>query len=412
MPAGTRYQIIQEIGRGGVGVLYLAIDQNLQRVVALKRVRGESSAKFDDEHEDKLVREARALSSLQHPHVVSVYDVGVDEEGVFVVMEYVHGESLDQAVARVALTVDDLKTVVNHTLQGMASAHDRGLIHRDMKPANLMVDWRDESNFTIKLVDFGLVRFVEMPTMQTASQANAIMGTVYFMAPEQFELKTVDERTDLYSLGCVCYYCLTRKFPFEGESTAQVMSSHLAGRFVPLAERRPDLPPEVVQWVERLMAQDPADRPRDSREALALFPSHATPVEGVTPPAYVDKLTAPPKKEDPSLALTLPITKTGQPVTKSTSRPSSSSSSLITTSQSASTSPVTESVSGQRHGGLAAATVFLGFLVLAGVGAVWYLKPWEAAPLSENQQQASEELQRMLGDVISQETQLLNQSKY
>tara|TARA_R110002096_G_scaffold4501_38_gene21321 strand:+ start:25752 stop:26996 length:1245 start_codon:yes stop_codon:yes gene_type:complete len=412
-PSGTRYQIIQEVGRGGVGVLYLAIDQNLQRVVALKRVRREATSSLGDEQEDKLVREARALSSLQHPNVVSVYDVGVDDEGVFVVMEYVHGESLDQAVGRVALTLEDLQTLVTHTMEGMASAHIRGLIHRDMKPANLMIDWRDEEKFTVKLVDFGLVRFVEMPTMQTAAQANAIMGTVYFMAPEQFELKTIDERTDLYSLGCVYYHSLTRKYPFEGESTAQVMSSHLTNTFVPLAERRPDLPPEVIEWVERLMSRDPDDRPESAKQALELFPSDAKPVSGEKVPAYVGKMKAPPKKEDPSLALTLPVTKTGQSITSSTSRPSTASrNSLVTTSQ---TGPVTGPISHSaksRSVGAAAAAFFLGMLLLGGVGAAWYIKPWDQGVASANEAAAIDNLKQTLGEVVSRETELMNQARY
>ncbi|MEM1296312.1 MAG: serine/threonine-protein kinase [Verrucomicrobiota bacterium] len=411
--SGARYQIIQEVGRGGVGVLYLAIDQNLQRVVALKRVRREATSSLGDEQEDKLVREARALSSLQHPNVVSVYDVGVDEEGVFVVMEYVHGESLDKAVGRTALNLDDLKTVVTHTMEGMASAHIRGLIHRDMKPANLMVDWRDEDKFTLKLVDFGLVRFVEMPTMQTAAQANAIMGTVYFMAPEQFELKTIDEKTDLYSLGCVYYHSLTRKYPFEGESTAQVMSSHLTNTFVPLAERRPDLPPEVVEWVENLMARNPEDRPESAKKALELYPYDTKPVPDAKIPSYVGPLTAPPKTEDPSLALTLPVTKTGEPITSSTSKPSTTGrNSLVTTSQ---TGPITSPIpdpNKSRSVGAAAAAIFLGMLLLGGVGAAWYMKPWDQGVASANEAEAVEELKKTLGDVVSRETELLNQAHY
>ena len=195
-----RYVVKGKIGAGGLGEVYLANDTQLDRDVALKRVKAPESGSADALHAD-LIREARTLSSLQHPHIVTIYDVGQDQDGPFVVMELLKGETLDDVIERGAMTVADFKEVVVQSLEGMIAAQDMGLVHRDLKPSNLMLVWLPSGKFQIKILDFGLAKFSRTATRQTEDQESGIMGSIYFMAPEQFERLPLDGRTDMYSSG-------------------------------------------------------------------------------------------------------------------------------------------------------------------------------------------------------------------
>jgi len=403
-PPGNRYEVERELARGGVGILYLAQDRNLERVVALKRVRREVSD-YSEETEENLVKEARALSALQHPNVVTVYDVGIDDEGVYVVMEYVQGESLDQSIARGPLTLDDFRKVITQSLTGLHSAHQHGLIHRDLKPANLMVDWKEGDDYSIKLVDFGLVRFVDMPTVQTSAQASSVMGTIFFMAPEQFESKPVDVRTDLYSLGCVFYHCLTQGYAFDGETPAQIMSAHLGNRFERLGPQRPDLPHNVLVWVEKLISLDPNDRPASAKEALETFPDRAFVPHWAEIPPHIKPLTNPLKQKPPTEEV-----QTRKHSTKKRDLVRTTTSRRLPASEKA-TAAAEESPnpsSRPKPIGVALVVLACSLLLLTGVG-TWYLLQ---QPLSPNEQAAMEELEKALGSVVEEQNQLLSQAIY
>ncbi len=145
------------------------------------------------------------------------------------------------------------------------------MLHRDLKPSNIMLVWLPTCEMQFKLLDFGIAKYCPAPTTQTTDVEGSVMGTVYFMAPEQFERGTLDQRTDLYSLGCSYYHALTGNYPFTADSAAGVMAAHLTHAPGPLAEWRPDLPAAVVDWVLRLMSRLPEDRPDSAAQALALF---------------------------------------------------------------------------------------------------------------------------------------------
>ena len=161
--------------------------------------------------------------------------------------------------------------LVTQSLEGMVAAHSIGLIHLDIKPQNFMVIWLPSGKFQIKILDFGLAKLSSHPQVQEMDEEGAIMGSIFFMAPEQFERSPVDARTDLYSLGCVYYFALTQHYPFQGETGPEVMASHMYHSFVPLAQMRPDLPPFVCQWVEWLMNRLPDHRPSSAAEAQRSF---------------------------------------------------------------------------------------------------------------------------------------------
>lgn len=274
-----RYEIREQIGKGGLGAVYKAFDTQLHREVAIKRVLSASQASEDEVKEaaDKLIAEAQTLSSLNHPNIVTVFDVGQDDEGGFVVMELLKGETLDETVARGVLTQEDFTEVVYQTLEALIAAQANDVIHRDIKPTNIMVIWQASGKFQIKILDFGLAKFSKTPSVQTMDQEESVMGSIFFMAPEQFERGELDARTDLYQMGCVYYNALTAQYPFNGETAPQVMNAHLQHRVIPLEQIRPDLSPSICQWVMWMINRDIAHRPVDARDALKQWPRNPEP---------------------------------------------------------------------------------------------------------------------------------------
>ncbi len=271
-----RYEIREQIGKGGLGAVFKAFDTQLQREVAIKRVLTTEHATQEEVEvaARKLIGEAQTLSSLNHPNIVSIFDVAMDEKGGFVVMELLNGETLDETVSRGVLTQEDFVEVVIQTMEALITAQASNVLHRDIKPTNVMVIWQASGRFQIKILDFGLAKFSKTPSVQTTDQDEAVMGSIFFMAPEQFERGELDARTDLYAMGCVYYHALTGQYPFRGETAPQVMHSHLQHRVTPLNKLRPDLAPSVCQWVMWLINRDKENRPEDARSALSRFPKN------------------------------------------------------------------------------------------------------------------------------------------
>ncbi len=268
MPVATggRYELGDLIATGGLGEVYRAWDKQLQRKVALKRIM--SGGPVPGEAYARALTEATHLAALQHPNIVSVYDFGMDERGPYVVMELVEGETLEAVAGRAAFPEADFLRLARESLDGLAAAHAIGLLHRDLKPGNLMLKWGTTSGFQVKLLDFGLSKISEKPSLQTRLVDNSVFGSIHYMAPEQFEGKVFDQRTDLYALGCLFYYALTRSSPFTGETVTSVMAAHLGHTFVPLDALRPDLSRELADWVTRLFALRPDDRHESASAAL------------------------------------------------------------------------------------------------------------------------------------------------
>lgn len=265
-----RYQIKEKIGQGGVGEVYIALDTQLQREVALKRIKASGS-----EGEDDALKEAKVLSALQHPNILTVFDVGKDEHGTFVISELLRGETLEKVVERGVLTEEDFSQLAQQALEGLIAAQALNLVHRDLKPGNLMVVWHASGRFQVKILDFGLAKFSQHASHQTEDHESGILGSIYYMAPEQFERQPLDGRTDLYALGCIFYFVLTGKNPFEGATAAEVMASHLMHRVVPLNQLRPDLPPWLCDWVMWFINRDPEHRPSAAQAALDVFHEQA-----------------------------------------------------------------------------------------------------------------------------------------
>ena len=208
----TRYRIERSLGQGGLGEVFLAFDQRLQRHVALKRLSNPTEITVHGSIYERAWREAVHLAAVQHPNVVTVYDFGSDEFGPFVIMELVDGETLDAVVTRGAFPLEDFRVFAHQTLEGLAAAHQAGLLHRDLKPGNIMLKYGPTHALQVKILDFGIARFspeldVPITSAMLAAPPTTVLGTVEFMAPEQFELQPLTQRGELYSLGCIFYIC-------------------------------------------------------------------------------------------------------------------------------------------------------------------------------------------------------------
>jgi serine/threonine protein kinase len=264
-----RYEILNPIGAGGLGLVSKARDARLNRFVAIKRLKhpGKGETRSPEE-ERKLLQEASLTGAVQHPNIVSVYDGGVDQEGAFLVMEYVDGETLTEVFHEGKLTPQDFFQIGSQVLEGLIAAQELGLIHRDLKPGNLMLCWLPSGTYRVKILDFGLAKYAPVPVHQTEDQNKAIEGTIHYMAPEQFLRQPLDGRTDLYALGCILYYGITGMLPFQGDSPADIMQAHLHGNVTPVLVVRPDLPQPYAEWLMGMLAREAGNRPENAMAAL------------------------------------------------------------------------------------------------------------------------------------------------
>ena len=266
-----RYKIYEKLGAGGVGAVFRAYDSQLKRWVAVKRIMTAKEAAKDEDTASELRREADALASLRNPNIVTIFDVASDDEGLFMVMELLQGEDLADVVERGPLPYDDFKELASQSLEGMLAAHQHHILHRDIKPENIKVERLPGGRMQAKIIDFGLARAGLLARKQTEDQDGTVMGSIYYMAPEQLTREPVDERTDLYSLGCVFYEALSGKKAFDGESITDVIEKHINHDVTPLHVIAPHVPQWLDAWCARLMAQKPDDRPANAQLAIEEF---------------------------------------------------------------------------------------------------------------------------------------------
>lgn len=264
-----RYEIQSTIGSGGAGSVFKAWDRSLRRFVAIKRFNAAQTGA--DALDERAWREAMALAAIHHPNILTIYDFGIDDEGPFVIMEYLEGETIESICRHGTYGAKDFREAVRQTLEGLIAAHHIGLIHRDLKPHNVMVLKLASGAMQYKILDFGLAKILTKPTAQTLDGNTAIYGSVHCIAPEQLGKRPVDPRTDLYAMGCVYYYMLAGQNAFDGESVLEIIAAHIKHRVKPLHQLRPDLPAAMCDWVMSLLETDPDKRPSSAAEALASF---------------------------------------------------------------------------------------------------------------------------------------------
>ena len=254
--------MLSHLADGGMATVYIALDQRLERQVALKVMRADLAK--DDSFVEKFRREARSAAKLSHPNVVAVYDQGEDDGHVFLAMELVNGLTLRQVMhSEGPLTPRAALDIIDPVLQALGAAHNAGLIHRDVKPENVIL--RDDG--TVKVADFGLARAIETTT--STAQTGLLLGTVAYLSPEQVERGLADARSDVYAAGLVLFEMLTGSKAFIGDSPIHVAYQHVHSE-VPLpSSRLKTVPAQLDQLVARASARDPDQRPRDANEFLA-----------------------------------------------------------------------------------------------------------------------------------------------
>jgi serine/threonine protein kinase len=268
-----RFELKELIGSGGLGDVYRAWDHHLERPVAVKRVRMQVALN-DRRVAEQTWREAMTTTSLQHPNIVTVFDYGIDPNGAYVVMEMIEGETLEVALTRGPLQFEDFRRFAQQSLEGINAAHTLGLIHRDLKPGNFMIAQSpDPSLFTVKILDFGLAKYLDVPQPQSMDHFNSLMGSIHYMAPEQFQRLPLDRRTDLYSLGCIYYEAITGHPAFDAPNVSELIDAHLKGTPYPMKQLRRDVSPQLEKWVMRLLERDQARRFTTASEALKSLPA-------------------------------------------------------------------------------------------------------------------------------------------
>ena len=247
-----RYEIIKSIGEGGMANVYLAKDTILDRQVAVKVLRGDLST--DEKFIRRFQREALSVSNLSHPNIVEVYDVGEEDGQYYIVMEYIEGKTLKQLLyKRGALTLPEVIDIMTQLTDGLAHAHEAYIIHRDIKPQNIMI----EDNGTIKITDFGIAMAVNATQF---TQTNSVMGTVHYLPPEQANGKSATVKSDIYSLGILMYELLTGSVPFKGDNAVEIALKHMKEKLPSIRKQNPLIPQSVENIVIKACAKNPRNR--------------------------------------------------------------------------------------------------------------------------------------------------------
>lgn len=248
-----RYQIVSKLGSGGTAVVYKAIDTVLNREVTVKILQEQftSNQKFVM----RFRKEAQAIAALSHPNIVSVYDVGSSDEGEpYLIMEYVEGRTLKDVINKLGpLSLDRSLDYIHQILAGLNHAHSYGVVHRDIKPQNIMITPEGQ----VKIMDFGLAMNL---TDSTITYDTSVFGSVYYIAPEIAQKGSGDARVDIYSTGIVLYEMLTCRLPYDGDSPIAIALQHVEGDYTPIDDIDEDIPYEVARIVDKAMSVDPADR--------------------------------------------------------------------------------------------------------------------------------------------------------
>jgi serine/threonine protein kinase len=260
-----RFDVVRILGKGGMGTVYLARDQRLDRLVAVKVLHAEDLAAED--RRIRFLREARTAAAIRHPNVATIYEVGETAEGVpFIVMEYCDGETLSQRMRRRPIEAGEFLTIAKQIAAGAAAAHEGGIVHRDLKSANIMI----EPTGQVKILDFGLAK--TLPTQlarSPESSSSRLFGTLHYLAPEQVRGQPADARTDLFSIGVILFQMATGQLPFNADAPLMVLEKIRDDEPEPFLARDPAFPAAATKIIGRLLKKNPIDRYQSARELLA-----------------------------------------------------------------------------------------------------------------------------------------------
>ena len=256
----SHYIIIEELGRGGMGEVYLAEDLKLERKVAIKFLPQHLTS--DKENVERFEREAKAAASLNHPHIVTIYEIAEENDQIFIVMEYVEGNTLRVLLnSSSEFPIPNSTNIISQIAEGLSRAHKAGIVHRDIKPANIIITHQGE----VKILDFGLAKLAGRIEI---TKDTSTLGTVAYMSPEQAKGEKVDHRTDIWSLGVIMYEMLCGERPFKGEYEQAVFYSIFNDNPTPVADHRPDLPPELTNIVDKAISKSAEDRYQSAEQIV------------------------------------------------------------------------------------------------------------------------------------------------
>ncbi len=255
-----KYRILKELGRGGMGAVYLAFDERLQRKVALKVMLPKATAKATAK--DRFLREARAAACISSDYVVSIHEADEIDGTPYIALQYLQGYPLDEYLKKKGLpSLPQVVRIGQETALGLAAAHKLGLVHRDIKPGNI---WLEAPNGRVKILDFGLAKPVEEADGKELTASGALVGTPAYMAPEQGLGLALDGRADLFSLGCLLYRLSTGRLPFDRPGLMATVMAVINEEPPPVRELNPQVPEALAELIQRLMAKNPAARPADA----------------------------------------------------------------------------------------------------------------------------------------------------
>ncbi|HEX9901425.1 MAG TPA: protein kinase [Acidobacteriota bacterium] len=261
-----KYTILGEIGRGAMGIVYKATDPYIGRTVAVKTIRFDvlGQGPERDMAQKRFMREAHSAGNLSHPNIVTIYDVGEDGDQSYIAMEYIEGSSLEEVISsKKRLSLTEIISLIEQVANALDTAHRKGVIHRDIKPANILIDQEGKPH----LVDFGIARL----STSTMTQTNMIMGTPYYMSPEQIAGKKVDNRSDIFALGGVLYEILTGQKPFPGETITTVIYKIMNENPPPVRNFQKNLPEGLEPILQKALAKEPGARYQTCRELADEF---------------------------------------------------------------------------------------------------------------------------------------------
>lgn len=283
-----RYVILERLGSGSMGRVYKAHHLMMDRSVALKIIAPEIAN--NERVLARFQREMKMVGRLDHPNVVRAFDADQVNNILYIVMEYVPGRSLSQRLREGPIPPAEMVRYATQAALGLAHAHGQGIVHRDVKPSNLLLT----EDRQVKVLDLGLGVLMEADSQATFATADGIaVGTVDYMSPEQACGRDVDGRSDLFNLGCSMYHLMTGRLPYPGDSPLERLGKRISGRPVPLVEIRPDFPPRLVQVMDKLLAHKPQERFQSAAEAAEALQSLIRP-KGATPPRSSPKEPGPP----------------------------------------------------------------------------------------------------------------------
>ena len=253
-----RYEIVKSIGEGGMANVYLAQDTILDRKVAVKVLRGDLSS--DDKFIRRFQREALSVSNLSHPNIVEVYDVGEEDGQHYIVMEYIEGKTLKQLLKkRESLTLSEVIDIMTQLTDGISHAHESYIIHRDIKPQNIMI----EDDGKVKITDFGIAMALNATQL---TQTNSVMGSVHYLPPEQASGKSATIKSDIYSMGILMYELLTGNVPFKGDNAVEIALKHMKDKIPSVRKQDPSIPQSVENILLKATAKNPRNRYDSAKE--------------------------------------------------------------------------------------------------------------------------------------------------